>query len=83
MALSLAALQRLGRADEAASALDEFVPAAGQGALALEARADDGALAERLRDQAPAGCVVSTEGTLGAVLTEQPNPFAVFGGLAG
>ena len=41
------------------------------------------ALAERLRDQAPTGCVVSTEGTLGAVLTEQPNPFAVFGGLAG
>ena len=35
----LAGLQRLGRADEAGGVLDEFVPAAGQGALALEARA--------------------------------------------
>jgi hydroxymethylbilane synthase len=46
--LALAGLQRLRRADEAGSALDELVPAAGQGALALEARAGDGGLAERL-----------------------------------
>jgi hypothetical protein len=42
------------------------------------------ALAERVRREAPAGAVVSVEGTLQAVAAEQPsNPFAVFGGLAG
>jgi hydroxymethylbilane synthase len=37
--LALAGLQRLGRAEEAGGVLDELVPAAGQGALALEALA--------------------------------------------
>jgi len=36
--LALAGLQRLGRADEAGGVLAELVPAAGQGALAIEAR---------------------------------------------
>jgi len=45
--LAAAGLERLGRADEAGAVIEEFVPAAGQGALALEARA--GAIApERL-----------------------------------
>jgi len=45
--LAAAGLERLGRADEAGGVIQEFVPAAGQGALALEARA--GAIApERL-----------------------------------
>jgi hydroxymethylbilane synthase len=35
--LAAAGLQRLGRADDAGGVLEEFVPAAGQGALALEA----------------------------------------------
>ncbi|HEY2258998.1 MAG TPA: hydroxymethylbilane synthase [Solirubrobacteraceae bacterium] len=38
LVLALAGLQRLGREHEAGGTLDEFVPAAGQGALALEAR---------------------------------------------
>lgn len=38
LVLALAGLERLGRGGEAGGALDEFVPAAGQGALALEAR---------------------------------------------
>jgi len=38
--LALAGLQRLGRAGEAGGTLDDLVPAAGQGVLALEARAD-------------------------------------------
>jgi hydroxymethylbilane synthase len=42
--LALAGLQRLGRSDEAGAALDELLPAAGQGTLALEARADDDAV---------------------------------------
>jgi hydroxymethylbilane synthase len=37
--LALAGLQRLGRADEAGGVLHDLVPAAGQGALAIEARA--------------------------------------------
>jgi len=48
LVLARAGLQRLGREDEVGSVLDaeRFVPAPGQGALALEARADD----ERVRD---------------------------------
>jgi hydroxymethylbilane synthase len=38
LVLALAGLQRLGRGDAATATIDEFVPAAGQGALALEAR---------------------------------------------
>jgi hydroxymethylbilane synthase len=39
LVLALAGLERLGRTDEAGGILEELVPAAGQGALALEARA--------------------------------------------
>ena len=38
LVLAVAGLQRLGRAGDAGGLLDELVPAAGQGALALEAR---------------------------------------------
>jgi hydroxymethylbilane synthase len=43
LVLAHAGLERLGRTDEAGAVLDPewFVPAPGQGALALEARADD------------------------------------------
>jgi hydroxymethylbilane synthase len=54
--LAGAGLRRLGRADEIGVELDvaEFVPAAGQGLLALETRADDPARAvvEALNDRA-------------------------------
>ena len=39
LVLALAGLQRLGRESQAGGTIDEFVPAAGQGALAIEARA--------------------------------------------
>ncbi len=48
--LALAGLVRLGRAEEATCTLDELIPAAGQGTLVLEARADD----TRVRDAAAA-----------------------------
>ena len=55
----MAGLERLGRADEAGGTLDELVPAAGQGALALQARA--GALttrsSARVNDTAAMACV--------------------------
>ena len=41
LVLALAGLERLGREAEAGGVIDEFVPAAGQGALALEARAGE------------------------------------------
>jgi hydroxymethylbilane synthase len=41
LVLALAGLQRLGRESEAGGVLEQLVPAAGQGALALEARAGE------------------------------------------
>ncbi len=42
------------------------------------------ALAERIRDEAPAGSRVNVEGTWAAAYAERPrNPFAVLGGLGG
>ncbi len=42
------------------------------------------ALAERLKGEAPSGCVVTVEGTGREVLDDRPsNPFAIFGGLGG
>jgi hydroxymethylbilane synthase len=49
LVLALAGLHRLGREADADGVLDELVPAAGQGALALEARAGASALARALR----------------------------------
>jgi hydroxymethylbilane synthase len=50
LVLAMAGLERLDRAAEAGCALDpdRFVPAPGQGSLALEARADDEAVRERV-----------------------------------
>jgi hypothetical protein len=42
------------------------------------------ALAERIRNEAPAGSRVKVEGTWAAAYAERPpNPFAVLGGLGG
>ncbi|HLH65016.1 MAG TPA: hydroxymethylbilane synthase [Solirubrobacteraceae bacterium] len=64
LVLALAGLQRLGRAAEAGTALDELVPAAGQGALALEARAGEAAgraarSLDAVRDPAAQACVLA------------------------
>ncbi len=59
LVLALAGLERLGRGDVAAGTLDELIPAAGQGALALEAR--PGALPpralENLSDRDTTACL--------------------------
>lgn len=60
--LALAGLTRLGRAGEAGGLLDELVPAAGQGTLALEVRADDAAARAAtgaLTDDATAACLAA------------------------
>ena len=59
--LALAGLQRLGREAEAGGVMSELVPAAGQGALALQARPgslDPGVL-DRLTDEAAMACVAA------------------------
>src|SRR5690349_2719651 len=67
--LALAGLQRLGRADEAGGVLRELVPAAGQGALLIEARV--GAVpAEALRavsDPEATACVMAERELVGAL----------------
>jgi hydroxymethylbilane synthase len=56
LVLARAGLERLDRLDDAGGVLDELVPAAGQGALALEARAGL-ELPAGLRDHAATVCV--------------------------
>ena len=66
LVLALAGLDRLGRADAVTAIADEFVPAAGQGALALEGRVGELAADPRLdaaRDLDATACV-SAERTL-------------------
>src|SRR5438105_193053 len=46
--LACAGLKRLGHGDRISATLDRFVPAIGQGALAIECRKDDSEIAERL-----------------------------------
>jgi len=58
LVLALAGLERLGREGEAGAVLDELVPAAGQGALAVQARAGElGAALEAVRDPIAEACV--------------------------
>jgi hydroxymethylbilane synthase len=61
LVLAVAGLERLGRADAIEGVLEELVPAAGQGALAVEARS--GALPEsilsRVRDPDTTACVLA------------------------
>jgi hydroxymethylbilane synthase len=64
LVLALAGLQRLDRAGEAGGVLEELVPAAGQGALALESRsralpAEARDALEGLRDPAATACVTA------------------------
>jgi hydroxymethylbilane synthase len=61
LVLALAGLQRLGREDAVTATVDEFVPAAGQGALALEGRAGelDPALLAAVNDPEAMACVTA------------------------
>ena len=61
LVLALAGLERLGRADAAGGTLDRLVPAAGQGALALQARPDalSAAQLDAVNDPAAMACVAA------------------------
>ena len=70
--LAVAGLERLGRGDAVDAVLDELVPAPGQGALALETRADDErtrAAVAAIGDRDAAACLAAERAlvrTLGA-----------------
>jgi hydroxymethylbilane synthase len=59
LVLALAGLERLGRSDAADGVLDELVPCAGQGALALEARTGTVDLGGPLHDSTAFACVAA------------------------
>jgi hypothetical protein len=65
----------------------EGVPAVRRWKYLVVGAADEdsaGALAERLQGEAPAGSVITVEGSAKAIYEERPsNPFAIFGGLGG
>lgn len=59
MVLAAAGLHRLGRSDAVGGVLDELVPAAGQGALAIEARPGLTAALAPVHDAEAAACVAA------------------------
>jgi hydroxymethylbilane synthase len=81
LVLALAGLRRLGRADEASAILDPdaMLPAAGQGALALEGRADDGdayAGAASISDLDATVCVIAERALTAALDATCHTPVA-------
>jgi hydroxymethylbilane synthase len=85
LVLALAGLERLGRAGEAHGVLDEMVPAAGQGALALEARpgriSDESLTA--LRDPETTACVLAEREVVQALGASCNTPLGVHGRILG
>jgi hydroxymethylbilane synthase len=79
--LALCGLERLGRAAVASEILsvETMLPAVGQGALAIESRADDSELRElllALNDAASAACVTAERAMLGALDGSCRTPIA-------
>jgi hydroxymethylbilane synthase len=79
LVLAMAGLERLGRQDEAQGVLNELTPAAGQGALALEARPGripEGQL-EALRDPQATLCVAAEREVVRALGASCNTPVGV------
>jgi hydroxymethylbilane synthase len=75
--LARAGLERLGRGAEATGTLDEMVPAAGQGALAITVRADDDAARDavaRISDAAAARCLAAERALVRALEADCHTP---------
>jgi hydroxymethylbilane synthase len=81
LVLALAGLERLGRSSEAGGALDELVPAAGQGALAIEARAGAlaGSVLDRVCDADAMACVMAERSLTRALDASCNTPVGAFG----
>jgi hydroxymethylbilane synthase len=79
--LALAGLKRLGRDGEAGGVLEELVPAAGQGALAVQARpgALDPTLIARLTDDATMACVTAERALVHALGASCNTPVGAYG----
>ena len=77
--IATAGLQRLGLSAEAGAVLEPevFVPAAGQGTLALQARDGDGAVRDRVRaiaDSATEACLTAERALVGALGADCDTP---------
>jgi hydroxymethylbilane synthase len=75
--LALAGLERLGRADAADATLDGMIPAAGQGALAVTVRADDGparTAVARISDDATFACLAAERALVRALEADCHTP---------
>jgi hydroxymethylbilane synthase len=75
--LALAGLDRLGRAGEATGTLDDMVPAAGQGALAVTVRAGDEAAraaVERISDASAFTCLLAERALVRALEADCHTP---------
>ena len=83
--VALAGLQRLGRDGEAGGVLDQLVPAAGQGALAVQARpgALDPTLIVRLTDDATMACVTAERELVHALGASCNTPVGAYGQMLG
>jgi hydroxymethylbilane synthase len=86
--LAVAGLERLGRGDRASFrfGIDEMIPAAGQGALALEARADDleaGEAAAAITDAAALAELTAERAAVGALDASCTTPVGVCARLGG
>jgi hydroxymethylbilane synthase len=81
LVLALAGLERLGRSSEAGGALDELVPAAGQGALAIEARAGalPASVLDRVSDPDAMACVMAERSLTRALDASCNTPLGAFG----
>jgi hydroxymethylbilane synthase len=85
LVLALAGLERLGRAGEAQGVLDDLVPAAGQGALAVEARPGHlpGECLTALRDRDAMACVSAEREVVRALGASCNTPLGVHGRILG
>jgi hydroxymethylbilane synthase len=81
--LALAGLRRLGLADHVTTIIpvDEMLPAAGQGAIGAEIRANDSRMRDvlkRIDDKATAACVTAERAVLAALGGDCRTPIAAF-----
>ena len=84
--LARAGLERLGRGAEATATLDELVPAAGQGALAITVRADDDAAraaAQRISDSTAQACLSAERALVAELEADCHTPVGAYAVAAG
>ena len=84
--IAMAGLERLGRADQAGSLLDQMIPAAGQGTLAITARAGDAesiALAFALDDAATHRCLAAERALIDVLEADCHTPVGAHATISG